>query len=118
MHMQSTNRVFILIALFLFAGRAMAQQPSELTVAAGTGTAGYSGDGGAATAAQLNGPYDVDVDGAGNLYIAEWYNSRIRKVNASTGVITTIAGTGGRFFSGDGDGATSADLNSPEGVVV
>src|SRR4051794_35851162 len=117
MHMQSTiNRVFLFIVLIFFAGEAGAQQ-SVLTTVAGTGTAGYNGDGMQATAAQLNGPYDVAVDPAGNLYIAEWYNSRVRKITPA-GVITTIAGTGGKYYSGDGGDATSADLNSPEGIAA
>jgi NHL repeat/IPT/TIG domain len=111
------NRVFLLAALVVFASPAMAQQ-TVLTSAAGTGTAGYNGDGQPATAAQLNGPYDVTVDAAGNIYIAEWYGSRVRKIDAATGVITTIAGTGGHFFDGDGGPATAANLDSPEGVAV
>jgi sugar lactone lactonase YvrE len=111
------KRVFIFIALVVFASQGFAQQ-SVMTTVAGTGSAGFSGDGGQATGAQLNGPYDVDVDSAGNIYIAEWYNSRVRKVNAATGTITTIAGTGAPFYGGDDGPATSAELNMPEGVVT
>ena len=89
-----------------------------ITTVAGTGTAGFSGDGGPATAAQLAGPYGVAVDAAGNLFIADTNNHRIRKVDGVTGVITTLAGTGAAGFSGDGGSATSAELNSPYGVVV
>jgi len=93
MPMQSImNRIFLLVALVVFASQAMAQQ-TVLTSAAGTGTGGYNGDGQQATAAQLNGPYDVTVDAAGNIYIAEWYSSRVRKIDAATGTIATIAGT-------------------------
>jgi sugar lactone lactonase YvrE len=88
-----------------------------ITAFAGTGSFGYYGDGGAATAAQLNGPYSVVVDSAGNLYIAEPGNNRIRKVS-TTGTITTIAGTGYSGFSGDGGDAASAQLYYPEGVAV
>ena len=89
-----------------------------VTTVAGTGAAGYSGDGGAATSAQLNGPEVVALDSAGNLYIAEYYNNRIRKVAAATGIITTVAGNGTQNYSGDGGAATSAALWSPTGVAV
>jgi len=82
-----------------------------ISTIAGTGTAGFSGDGGQATSAQLNASADVAVDGQGNLYIADYGNSRIRKV--SGGIITTIAGTGTAGFSGDGGQASSAQLNNP-----
>jgi sugar lactone lactonase YvrE len=111
------KRLAVFIVLLLFVTQALAQQ-SVLSSVAGTGKGGYNGDGKQATAAQLNGPYDVDVDAEGNIYIADWYNSRIRKIGAGTGIITTIAGTGGHFFDGDDGPATSASLDSPEGVVV
>jgi len=88
-----------------------------ITTAAGSGTAGFGGDGGAATSAQLNQPADVAVDNAGNLYIADFNNSRIRRV-AANGVITTFAGTGVAGFSGDGGPATSAMLAFPNDVAV
>ena len=89
-----------------------------IATVAGTGTAGYSGDGGAATSARLNQPYGVALDGSGNLYIADSSNHRVRKVTASTGVITTFAGTGTAGYSGDGGAATSAQLSLPQGVAV
>ncbi len=89
----------------------------NISTAAGNGTAGYSGDGGAATAAQLRSPAGVAVDGSGNIYIADYSNSRIRKVDASTGKISTIAGTGTAGYNGDG-GATSAQLNGPSGMTA
>jgi uncharacterized repeat protein (TIGR03803 family) len=89
---------------------------------AGLGYGGYSGDGGAATNAELNVPEGVAVDAAGNLFIADSWNNRIRKVGAN-GIITTVAGkgpegygTGG--YSGDGGAATNAALDLPEGVAV
>jgi hypothetical protein len=88
-----------------------------LTVA-GTGTSGYSGDGGLATAAKLSGPRAVAVDSSGNLFIADANNNVIRKVTASTGTISTIAGTGTAGFNGDGIPATSAQLNFPQAVVL
>lgn len=87
-----------------------------VTTVAGAGTPAFSGDGGAATAAELNGPYAVAIDGAGNLYIAD-AGSRIRKVN-SAGIISTIAGNGTAGFGGDGGPATAAQLNSVSGVAV
>jgi sugar lactone lactonase YvrE len=88
-----------------------------ITTVAGNGTQGYSGDGGPATAAMLHGPWGVAVDGSGNVYIADQYNNRIRRVSAS-GTITTVAGTGATGFSGDGGPATSAALSNPQGVSV
>jgi trimeric autotransporter adhesin len=88
----------------------------ELTRFAGNGTAGYSGDNGPATSAELNGVMGVAADAAGNVYIADTQNNRIRKV--SNGVITTIAGNGFLGYSGDGGPATSARLNQPFGVAV
>jgi sugar lactone lactonase YvrE len=84
---------------------------------AGTGSIGYSGDGGLATAASLNLPTGVAVDNLGNVYIADYQNSRIRKVDTS-GTITTIAGTGTSGFSGDGGPPPSAELSLPEDVGV
>jgi hypothetical protein len=89
-----------------------------ISTVAGNGTAGFSGDGALATAAALNNPRDVAVDAAGNIYIADTYNSRMRKVTAATGIITTIAGTGLNAFSGDGGLATSASLNYPSGLAL
>jgi len=89
-----------------------------ISTLAGNGTAGYSGDGGPATSARLSGPAGVAVDGAGNLYIADQSNQRIRKVTAATGIITTVAGNGTAGYSGDGGPATSAELNFPAGVAV
>ncbi len=65
-----------------------------ITTIAGTGTGGFTGDGGAATAARVNGPLDVKLDAAGNLYIADNSNSRVRKIDGTTGIITTVAGSG------------------------
>jgi len=72
-----------------------------ISTIAGNGTIGYSGDGGAATNASLNNPTGLLVDAAGNIYIADYFNSRIRKVNTN-GVISTVAGNGLGSYSGDG----------------
>src|ERR1700756_3391342 len=88
-----------------------------ITTVAGNGTEGFSGDGGPATSATLNTPIGVAVDSAGNLYIADAFNNRIRKVNAA-GVITTVAGNGDARFSGDHAAATIASLSAPFGVAV
>ncbi|MEP7362270.1 MAG: SMP-30/gluconolactonase/LRE family protein [Acidobacteriota bacterium] len=87
----------------------------ELRVIAGTGISGYSGDGGPAIAAALAAPAGVAVDAAGNLYIADSENHRIRRVNAQ-GIIQTVAGTGTLGREGDGGPATSAQLRFPSGI--
>ena len=89
-----------------------------LTSAAGTIWSGYNGDNILAAMARLNYPFGVHLDASGNLYIADTYNHRIRKVNAKTGIITTVAGTGSKGFSGDGGPATSARLRYPFSVYV
>ncbi len=87
-----------------------------ITTVAGNGTRGYNGDGGAATAAQLDFPSGVALDGSGNLYIADYWNNRIRKVDAA-GMITTVAGNGTRGYNGDGGAAVAAQLNLPTVVA-
>ncbi len=77
---------------------------------AGAVTPGFSGDGGPATAARFNSIQGMDVDTAGNIYIADRYNYRIRKVNAATGIVTTICGTGGTATTGDGGPASAASI--------
>ncbi len=94
----------------------MVTTASIISTIAGTGTAGYSGDGGQATAAKLNYPVAVAFDTAGNLYITDFSNSRIRMVNTA-GIISTIAGNGTAGYSGDGGQATAAELNYPVGIV-
>ncbi|MFI1740872.1 RICIN domain-containing protein [Streptomyces sioyaensis] len=89
----------------------------KISTVAGTGTAGFGGDGGPAVAAQLNHPHGVVVDGAGDLYIADADNHRVRKVTAD-GKISTVAGTGTAGFGGDGGPAASAKLNAPVAMVV
>jgi uncharacterized protein (TIGR03437 family) len=88
-----------------------------ISTVAGNGHGGFSGDGGPATAASLNIPSDVAVDSAGNLYIADAGDNRVRKVDTA-GIITTVAGTGTDGYSGDGGPSTQAMLNYPWGLAV
>ena len=89
-----------------------------ITDVAGTGTQGHAGDGGPATAALLNNPFDIAVTTNGNIIFSDTFNHCIRRVNAKTGIIGNVAGTGERGFAGDGGPATQALLNEPYGVVV
>lgn len=88
----------------------------KLTTVAGNARQGYSGDGGPATAASLNEPYEVRFDKAGNLFFVEMKNHIVRRVDAKTGIISTIAGTGKPGFGGDGGPATAAQLNQPHSI--
>src|SRR5437879_722733 len=91
--------------------REVAAATGIITTVAGNGSGTFAGDGGAATGASLYYPTGVALDASGNLYIADEYNHRIRKVAAATGVITTVAGNGSNTFGGDGGAATGAGLN-------
>jgi sugar lactone lactonase YvrE len=129
---QSTHRVIssrlwlgiaIATPLWLSTGTAVAAAQAITRVAvintvAGNGTAGYSGDSGPALSAELNSPYGLATDGAGNLYIADPANNRVREVAIGTGIISTFAGNGTAGFSGDSGPATSAELQLPAGVAV
>ena len=90
----------------------------SVPVFAGTGTAGFSGDNGAATAATLNRPRGLAVDSAMNVYIGDSDNNRVRRVDHATGIITTVAGNGTAGLGGDGRAATSAELNFPFGLAI
>ncbi len=89
----------------------------QLTVFAGNGLPGFSGDGGPAADATLNGPWGIAVDASGNVYIADSNNERVRKVDTS-GTITTVAGNGNSGYSGDGGPATGASLNRPVALAT
>lgn len=89
-----------------------------ITTVAGAGAAGFSGDGGLATLARLNLPSALALDTAGNLYIADTNNHRVRKVAAASGMIATVAGNGLQHFGGDGAAATAASIDSPSGLTV
>jgi sugar lactone lactonase YvrE len=94
----------------------MVKKDGTIKTLAGTGTAGFSGDGGRAATAQVSHPCGVAVDGDGNVYFADHANHRIRMVTRS-GNIKTVAGTGSGGYSGDGQ-ATSVQLNYPTGIAV
>ncbi len=88
-----------------------------ITTVAGNGAAGFSGDNGLAVAASLNNPLAITIDRAGNLFIADTFNNRIRRVTPN-GIITTVAGDGTPLFGGDGSLATRSGLNGPSGVAI
>jgi sugar lactone lactonase YvrE len=84
---------------------------------AGTGTAGFDGDGGAAASAKINNPRKLTFGPDGRLYFADELNHRIRAIDVATGVVTTVAGNGSAAFSGDGGAPAEASLNRPAGVT-
>ena len=90
----------------------------RISTVAGNGRNGYSGNGGPATKASLNEPYEVRFDAAGNMFFVEMRNHIVRRVDAKTGVISTVAGTGKRGFSGDGGPATKAALSVPHSIAL
>src|SRR5262245_30990984 len=102
--------------LLILAARLLAL--ATMDTVAGTGQPGHSGDGGPARQARLNQPFHCDLDSDGNLYIAEAFNHCIRKVDLRTGVITTVAGTGKKGYTGDGGPATRATFNEIYAVAV
>src|SRR5271155_5068689 len=107
-----------ILSLLPYVSAIFGQLPPTFTIStvAGNGNNSYSGDGGPAINAAINNPNGVTMDAAGNLYIADTNNNRIRRVSV-TGDITTVAGTGVAGFGGDGGLATSAVLNHPNRVA-
>lgn len=105
----------LLLTTILSTSQAQGQVQKIRTIA-GTGVAGHSGDGAASTGAQLNAPHCVNVDNAGNVYIVDYLNYRIRKITTS-GMMLTVAGNGGIGYTGDGSVATSAEL-LPSGFAL
>ncbi len=91
---------------------------NKLSTVAGTGDKGYSGDGGPALEADLNEPYEVRFDKQGNMYFVEMQNHLVRRVDAKTGLISTVAGTGQPGFSGDGGPATKARFHGPHSIEL
>jgi trimeric autotransporter adhesin len=98
--------------------REVSASTGNIQTIAGTGSAGYNGDGIAATAAELNNPTGVVVDGFGNVFIADANNNRIREISALSGIIFTVAGTGVAGFNGEGIPSTRAQLNFPSDMVM
>ncbi|HUE12841.1 MAG TPA: hypothetical protein VMR25_01645 [Planctomycetaceae bacterium] len=90
----------------------------RISTVAGTGEKGYAGDGGPATSARLNEPYEVRFDADGNMYFVEMQNHVVRRVDARTKTISTVAGTGKRGFSGDGGPAVQARLSIPHSIAL
>ena len=109
---QGNNRIRLLKEVFIPKGTF-----DIIITVAGNGTPGYSGDGSPSTEAQLNRPTGVAVDASNNLYIADYLNHRVRKVDTNS-IITTVAGNGTAGYSGDGGSAPEAELNYPLGVAV
>ncbi|MBA2114643.1 SMP-30/gluconolactonase/LRE family protein [Bremerella alba] len=93
-------------------------QSKQVTTVAGNGTKGYSGDGGPATEAQLNEPYEVRFANNGDMYFVEMQNHLVRKVDAKTGNISTVAGTGKAGYSGDAGPALNAQFNRPHSIAL
>jgi sugar lactone lactonase YvrE len=89
-----------------------------VTIVAGTGILGYGGDGGQATNATIGKAISIALDGEGNIYFADGANNRIRRVDLSTGIITTVAGTGAAADSGDGGPAVNAGVWQPTGITI
>lgn len=93
-------------------------QTKIITTVAGTGEKGFSGNGGPATSAKLNEPYELRFDRAGNLYFVEMQNHAVRRIDVKTGAIELIAGSGEQGFGGDGGPATAAKLNRPHSIAL
>lgn len=110
------KKTLLIFSIFAF-GFSLFTSSQIINTDAGNGTGGYSGDGGQATAAELRTPIDAVADNAGNLYISDYGNQRVRMVN-TLGVISTFAGNGTSGFSGDGGPATAAELHNPFGIRI
>ncbi len=116
--MPARTRSLIVSLAGVFCCASLPGQTYTITTIAGNGTAAYSGDNGPAANSQFNLPTGIAVDSAGNIYIADTVNNRVRKIVASNANITTIAGTGTAGYTGDKGQAASAELNRPSGVAV
>jgi sugar lactone lactonase YvrE len=120
-----TSGNLFIVNVYLNRIRKVSATTGIITTVAGNGKFGFSGDGGPATSASLNYPQGIALDVAGNIFISDTNNLRIREVSASTGIITTVAGNGkvnitdvSCCSSGDGGPATSAQLDLPSGIAV
>ena len=98
--------------------REVSASSQTITTIAGSGSSGFSGDGASAISAQFDQPWGVAVALSGDVYVADFGNNRVRKINLAAGIVTTVAGNGNSSYTGDGGPATSATLNSPAGVVI
>jgi streptogramin lyase len=98
--------------------RRIDEKTGKISTVAGSGQKGYSGDGGSALKAKLNEPYEIRFDQAGNMYFVEMVNNIVRRVDAKTGKIETVAGTGKKGFSGDGGLATKATFSRPHSIAL
>ncbi len=107
------NRFYFFIFFIHILGQAQI-----ITTIAGNGLYGFGGDGGSAINATFSNPSHIALDPAGNLYVSDYATNRIRKINASTGIITTIAGIGTEGFSGDGGLAINAELDTPADLCL
>ena len=112
------RRFFILFLSVFLSGLAERSAAQTINTVAGTGAAAFGGDGALATAANVNMPYGVATDTHGNVYIADYNNNRIRKINIATGIIKTVAGTGVAGGLGDGGLATAAQIQLPRTLMV
>ncbi|MBS1584471.1 MAG: T9SS type A sorting domain-containing protein [Bacteroidetes bacterium] len=110
--------IYVLLGIVWNSSIGFAQQPGYVYTVAGNGSPGYSGDGGLAVNAALNAPIAVCKDNVGNIYIADNGNHRVRKIDAVSKIITTVAGNGISGFSGDGGPATSAKMDGPIAVAA
>ncbi|HTW24220.1 MAG TPA: hypothetical protein VMD78_11500, partial [Candidatus Baltobacteraceae bacterium] len=119
----ASNNVYVVVSPLNVVYKITPQ--GQMSVFAGNGIAGFSGDGGPAASAELYSPVAIALDSAGDLYIADYLNNRVRRVDATSGVITTYAGSGNQYdgsgffggYSGDGGPATSAMMNMPSSLA-
>lgn len=112
-------KAFLLIHLLSIANLVHAEPPAgAIDSPIGTGTQGFSGDGGPGREAKLDQPFDVTIDGQGRILFSDTFNHRIRRFDPKTGQIETIAGSGLKGFSGDGGPALKAAMNEPYGVKI
>jgi len=109
---------YLISLLFTCACIVSQAQVNIINTIAGNDTPGYSGDNGPAINAELWGPYSIYIDKDRNIYFPDAYNNRVRKINTSNGIITTIAGIDTGAYSGDGGPATNAALSLPADVVL
>lgn len=116
MHIGSARHL-LAASILVVSASAGAQNASTIRSFAGTGSAGYAGDGGPAARATLNQPFHLSQDRQGNFYLADTGNHCIRKIDARTGLIRTVAGNGQKGYTGDGGPAAQATMNEPYGVL-